>query len=259
MKQSIENPHGITVGGDPEIALYLGDEPISAHEIIPGTKEKPHKLASGACQLDGMAVEINIDPAKSEEEYEHNINSVIGEVRKIVPSKYSLRYVPCVQFSPLVLDRVPTFHKELGCNPDWNAYSGLINPSPMERLKLISNHRSFGGHISAGWTKDKDKEDPSHVLDCEMVIKNLDPFYMHIKEKVDADVLRAELYGKPGAYRPTPFGVEYRTPSNAWVGYPRMYRYMFGLVVSVINGMHNGLEFQVPKFKQEYLEQVRAD
>lgn len=259
MKQSIENPHGITVGGDPEIALYLGDEPISAHEIIPGTKEEPHKLASGACQLDGMAVEINIDPAKSEEEYEHNINSVIGEVRKIVPSKYSLRYVPCVQFSPLVLDRVPTFHKELGCNPDWNAYSGLINPSPMERLKLIPNHRSFGGHISAGWTKDKDKEDPSHVLDCEMVIKNLDPFYMHIKEKVDADVLRAELYGKPGAYRPTPFGVEYRTPSNAWVGYPRMYRYMFGLVVSVINGMHNGLEFQVPKFKQEYLEQVRAD
>jgi hypothetical protein len=52
------------IGADPE--FFLRDKAtgkfVSAHGLIPGTKRQPMKVDKGAVQVDGMALEFNIDP-----------------------------------------------------------------------------------------------------------------------------------------------------------------------------------------------------
>ena len=43
----------------------------------------------------------------------------------------------------------------------------------------------------------------------------------------DNDKLRREMYGKAGCYRPKPYGVEYRTLSNAWLKSEKLMRWVF--------------------------------
>ena len=249
----------ITCGGDPEYWIVDDNGPIPAHEFLPGTKEQPHKLPSGAVQVDGMAVEVNIDPASTAEEFEHNVHAVLGEVRKLVPPAYRFSYEPSVEFLGSTIARVPEVHKELGCSPDWNAYSGLQNISPMLELQKIPNVRSAGGHIAIGWGKDLDKTSQSHIWDCEIYIKTIDELYCTFKDMWDKDTIRSRLYGKPGAYRPTSFGVEYRTPSNAWLKYPRLYPFMFQLAYATFEGMLGDGTYKVPKIDSSMLETVRSD
>lgn len=244
----------ISIGGDPEFFLEKDGALRSAHNMVPGTKEEPFKLKHGAVQRDGCAVEFNIDPAYSADEYTHNICETLLEIRKIIPKQYKFVFKPAVTFNEIYFDRVvPKAAKELGCNPDFNAYTGLMNPSPGEIVKNYPTLRTGAGHITLGWTENQDKKDPAHFFDCCMVVKVLDELYMQTKPKFDKDTLRTTLYGNPGAFRPTPFGVEYRVPSNAWVKYPKMYPYMFNLAKCVIEGMDEG-EFNPPVFKEEYIQ-----
>ena len=53
----------ITVGADPELFVKKGRSFQSAYGMIPGTKQKPKKVIKGAVQVDGMALEFNIDRA----------------------------------------------------------------------------------------------------------------------------------------------------------------------------------------------------
>ena len=41
-------------------------------------------------------------------------------------------------------------------------------------------------------------------------------------DRSPASAVRKELYGKSGAYRPTPYGCEYRTLSNFWASHPKL-------------------------------------
>jgi hypothetical protein len=49
------------------------------------------------------------------------------------------------------------------------------------------------------------------------VVRVLDTLLLPLLLKQDKDVLRSTLYGKPGAMRIKPYGVEWRTPSNVWL------------------------------------------
>lgn len=240
----------VTIGCDPEFFLYKDGYPVSAHDIVPGTKEEPYKLSKGAVQRDGMAVEFNIDPASTPEEFADNVLTTIGDIRQMVPKEYKFKYYPSVEFKEYYYRMVPDGPKELGCNPDYNAYTGLINTNP--NVGLVGNPllRTGAGHIHLGWTADQDKKDPSHIWDCRQVVKMMDEFYGLVKPKIDLDTRREALYGAKGAFRPTTFGVEYRVPSNAWVRYPDLYPFIFSMAHSVVKGMETG-EFNCPKFSPE--------
>ena len=242
----------ITVGCDPELFLFRQGHPVSPHKLVPGTKEAPYKVKCGAVQLDGLAVEFNIDPAETADEFATNVDTVLSEVRRLIPNTYAMRFYPAVHFQPYEFNTAPDKCKELGCNPDYNAYTGLINENPNIAMSRDPYMRTGAGHIHIGWTKDEDKTDPGHMWDCCQVVKMLDEFYLHVKPQFDMDHQREKLYGAKGAFRPTTFGVEYRVPSNAWVRYPDLYPFIFTLAKATVEGMMSG-EYHIPKFDKKWI------
>lgn len=202
------------VGADPEVFVRDRDgNLVNAHGMIPGTKDDPHPVNGGAVQVDGMALEFNINPASSFEEFEDNILTVLSELEKMIPNGYSLDFSPVANFGEDYIKSQPEISRVLGCNPDFNASTGLQNPIPNAGLGF----RTASGHIHVGWTKDQDINHPEHIEACKMAVKQLDAV-LGIPSKIwDKDVVRSSMYGKMSAYRPKSYGVEYRTLSNTWV------------------------------------------
>ena len=54
------------------------------------------------------------------------------------------------------------------------------------------------------------------------IIQRCDLFLGVPSVLMDEGELRKQLYGKAGAFRPKPYGVEYRTLSNFWVFDPKL-------------------------------------
>ena len=235
----------ITVGIDPEFFLFDSKrkEHISAHDLVPGSKDKPHKLKDGAVQLDGTAVEFNINPASSAEEFKHNINSVLSEIRQMIPKRFEFSFKPSIRYSRRYWDTVvPDKSKELGCDPDFDAFG---SNKPNERPnpgKAYETMRTGAGHIHLGWTKVEDPLDQVHFWDCQVLVRNLNRWYSAFKPLFDKDRDRQMLYGAGAVFRPKFYGAEYRTPSNAWLNYPNLYDWIFNSVQSVYKSLEDGKE-----------------
>lgn len=75
----------ILVGCDPEVFVKQEGVFKSAHNLIKGDKKNPQKIKHGAVQVDGMALEFNIDPAASEQEFVFNVNQVFAALKAMVP------------------------------------------------------------------------------------------------------------------------------------------------------------------------------
>lgn len=218
----------VLIGADPEFFLKekRTGRNISAHGLVPGTKNKPHKLKRGALQLDGTAVEFNIDPAENAHEFKGNINSVLGQIRKLIPEKYDFNFSPAVKYGPKYFEKIPDDCKELGCNPDHDAYKqGALNPMP----NAAGTMRTGAGHIHVGFCQNADVKSPSHMVDCIWIVRNMDALLAPVEHLWDKDTLRRKMYGKPGAFRPKTYGVEYRALSNAWLNYPELYEFIFNV------------------------------
>ncbi len=68
----------VLVGADPEVFVKdASGQNVSGHGMVPGTKKKPHPVRSGAGQVDGTALEFNIEPSKTEEEFVSRIRIVM--------------------------------------------------------------------------------------------------------------------------------------------------------------------------------------
>ena len=219
----------ILIGCDPELFVQHRDSGdfISAWGLCQGNKSNPLPVEKGAVQVDGMALEFNIDPAECEDEFVRNIYTVLGEMGKYVPAEYKLSAVPTAEFSKEVWDHVPDEAKELGCDPDFSAYTGQENPKPDGNRTF----RTGAGHIHIGWTNLPDKNIPEHLYICRELIKAIDEAVQPYIKQHDPDKKRQELYGAPGCFRPKVYGVEYRSPSNFWVNDESHMRALYNLCV----------------------------
>lgn len=214
---------GFKFGCDPELFIIDGEgEFVCADGIIPGTKDAPYKVPFGAVQVDGMAAEFNTDPVSSFEEFDHNIVQVLKSLKSYLPKSHKLVAVPSATFSEKVWNAAPDNAKVLGCTPDFNAWTGTTNPPPNDPTNPTL--RTASGHIHIGWRDDGDSTDPSHVGHCQDLVKQLDYYLGAWSLAQDADPVRRRLYGKAGACRYKPYGVEYRVLSNFWVSNKDMRR-----------------------------------
>lgn len=204
----------LKVGADPELFLTVYDKLTSAHGVIPGNKEQPHPVSKGAIQVDGMALEFNINPSESREEFIGNIISTMNELRNHLPVGSNILIESTAEFGSEYINSQPLEARELGCSADFNAYEGgAKNPRPNGALPF----RTAAGHIHLGWTENQGTNNPEHLQLCCDVIKLMDLLIGVPSILIDPDVKRRTMYGQAGAFRPKGYGAEYRVLSNFWL------------------------------------------
>lgn len=205
------------LGTDPEMFLKLGGKAVSAHGLFPGTKHDPHPLDGGALQVDGLALEFNIDAAKTEDEFVANIKKVLAqtdEFIKAVDKDLCREFIPYVEFDPEYFASLPDESKILGCDPDYNGITGDRKPPP--EIGEV-NFRTAAGHIHIGWTSFEDISDPAHHEDCRFVSNYIGQRYFGPYKDYFTEQKRLQYYGGQYAFRPKSYGVEIRFPSNLWL------------------------------------------
>lgn len=225
------------VGCDPEVFVRNPNSGqfVSAHNMIKGDKKNPFKVPDGAVQVDGMALEFNIDPAEDAGQFVRNVKSVYNTLQGMVPG-YELVNHPFVDFGEEYMKTQPEEAKELGCDPDFNAWTSLENPRPDGERSF----RTAAGHIHIGWTEDMDVSDPSHFQDCIEVAKQMD-WALGVPSLLwDQEDRRRSMYGNWGAFRPKPYGCEYRTLSNAWLNSEALMEHIFNTVQLAMNDLAGG-------------------
>jgi hypothetical protein len=228
----------ITIGCDPELFVVTADgkQPRSAWGLIPGTKENPHPVKDGAVQVDGCALEFNTDPVDNADDFVQKIGSVMGQMRKMVPEALDFAIVPSVRFNGNHFRALPDEAKELGCTPDFNAYTMAENPRPDNQTTM----RTASGHIHIGGFPTDDPMSAEHQTRCATLVKQLDAYLGLPSLLFDNDTKRRKMYGAAGAYRPKPYGVEYRVLSNAWLLTEARQRFVFNQTVKAVNALIAG-------------------
>ena len=228
----------ITIGADPELFVIDGDEPVPVIGKLGGTKDQPIRVECGAVQEDNVLAEFNIDPAHTEKEFIHNINTVMGEMQARLP-KFELRIASSLHFSQEILMKAGKQAIEFGCNPDLNAWTGGLNKPPNPYTTL----RTAGGHVHVGY----DVPDMNNRLE---VIKMMDILIGIPSVILDPDRERRRMYGRAGACRVKDYGVEYRVLSNFWLQNEKLMSWVYRHAVESVENIK-----QLP----EYLKGFDSD
>lgn len=212
-----------TLGADPEIFLVDAQGNFkSAIGIIPGNKHRPSpvkELGKGfAIQADNVLCEYNI-PALNVQGRSVTAQSgfvdlnrkILSYIKDFILSPRGLNYKIIASASmPEEELNHPDAHV-FGCEPDYNVYALDDNPRP---CSTDANLRSAGGHIHLGGLMSK--------VEKIVLGRWLDVVLAAPMTTIDLDVRRRELYGKAGAIRFKPYGMEYRTLSNYWLTSDRL-------------------------------------
>lgn len=202
-----------TLGYDVEVFLMAeSGNPLPACGLVPGTKWEPARFPfktnkGHTIQCDNVALEIGVPYAVSRVAWNNIVNNSNRYAHKYVLENLRLGGISSVaswEFEDEELTHPDAW--VFGCEPDINAWTGEINPKPHA---AEPNLRSCGGHVHIGIPNMSSK-------DKFRLIQLLDYYLGFPLSLSDPDRRRQQLYGKPGAMRFKPYGVEYRTPSNWW-------------------------------------------
>lgn len=217
------------IGADPEFFVKKGNSFISGHIFECGTKIIPMRTKHGFVQVDGLALEANITPAETREQFVSGVLGVMSDLTEIVSKKgCSIVAQPVAEFNPKYIRKLPGPVRALGCNPDFNAYSLGENPPP----DASADFRTGAGHIHVGWTQNADLGDFEHFQLCAHLARQMDYFVGLRTLKFDPDNRRRDLYGRAGAFRPKHYGMEYRVPSSVWCSDPKLMEEVYDATVA---------------------------
>lgn len=225
------------LGADPEVFINKPTGLLAACGKIGGTKTSPLQLPNMpvgfTIQEDNVAVEFGIPPAKTEPEFITSILDVqkvgLQYIReKAVNKRLNFSKLSCTVFPEKQLKHPGAL--VFGCEPDFNAWTGQQNPYIIISDPLL---RSAGGHIHVETTLDKAK-----VIKAMDITVGLASLFLDAK-----GTQRRALYGKAGAMRPKPYGVEYRVPSNFWIFSENLISSMWFRTKHALNLVEDGVSF----------------
>lgn len=209
----------ITLGSDPE--LFLRDSRTGAAVpvvgLIGGTKDEPIRMegmaAGFAVQEDNVMLEFNIPPAVGGSRFARRIQQGLNHIDHLVRTRlphHELDVGACTRL--FSYEQLNTKQAMLfGCSPDFNAYE-QGQPWPTVKPVVLEDEegawRFAGGHVHIGYE--------SSVPD--FVAASFADVYLGLPSAgLDQQGKRRTLYGQAGRYRPTDYGIEYRTLSNFWI------------------------------------------
>lgn len=224
-----------TIGTDQEMFAVREKDYISAIPLIKGTKEDPEPLPSGgSIQHDNVAVEFAIDPATSKVDLIQKIGNALQDVMNYLPYDVKIDVTPSAVFPDDQLKDPEA--SEIGCDPDFDAWDGGKKNEPPQGFAK-QPMRTAGGHIHVGFVKGSRNNFLESKLGRIHIVKMFDLFHGVVFSVLDSSteaLRRRELYGKPGCYRLTNYGVEYRTLSNFWINSPELVALVYHLTNDVL-------------------------
>lgn len=211
----------VTLGADPE--FFLAD--VRTGGVIPACGlfggEKGNAIPIPGLdvkgfgyQEDNVMLEFNIPPTTSPSIFAKHISSAMTRLRKFIQDKDASLVIDKESARLFRMDQLQhPKAREFGCSPDFNAYAQGAPFEPVNPAVLMEGEdaawRFAGGHIHIGYDR---KDVPDFV-----VAAFADVFIGLNLVPLDFQGYRRTYYGTPGRYRPTPYGIEYRTPSNFWL------------------------------------------
>jgi len=220
---------GFNLGSDPEIFLEDGEgHLLPAFEVLPNKKHGLEILSNCGnygttcgynkgekAYWDGFQAEFSTFASCclswQVDSIHFGLETVLRHVREKFPkAKFSTQTV--VPIPEDMMARANDEQAGLGCMPSKNAYGATgVTPTAGRAWPI----RCVGGHMHFG--------DPRLHAHAEKHIKFLDKtlgiLLVSMNENWD-NPLRRRAYGLAGEYRTPYHGLEYRTPSNAWMFHP---------------------------------------
>src|SRR5882672_10432246 len=101
MNSSAEVMMTLKVGADPEIFVKKSGVYVSGHSFPCGSKYNPKKTKHGSVQVDGLALEFNVNPAANKKEFVRNVHNAYEDLKQIVQGhdrEATLEAIPTVHF-----------------------------------------------------------------------------------------------------------------------------------------------------------------
>jgi len=194
-----------TIGSDPEFFIEKDGEILPSFMFLNGTKSEPEDYKNGFALLkDNLLVEGNIPPATEKEEFIGNMELLKSLIQDILEAKGA----------KLLSDDVQEYKEEyiftedgmeFGCSNYLNPYKQEIVATP----QLTTNKRVAGFHIHIGYTI-LDENYSKRYID-QLLAKAFDYFVTIPSDKVYYSKYRRKNYGDYGSFRPTIYGLEFRS------------------------------------------------
>ncbi len=228
------------LGGDPEFFVANSRGKIlSADKFFPG-KGEPIRIDSDHAHqsrlfFDGIQAEIAIAQHSCREYLADNAQQCLSHVYRHIPKDHKIVIKPASKIDMGVIKGASEEARIFGCEPDFNAYTRSVNTPEMDASR--HPYRYAGGHMHFGISSPyRDKDSP------EFLMAKMEEGHIRIVRFMDlllsiptlildsgaGSKRRRDKYGKAGCFRPTPYGIEYRTPSCWWLQSPLTMSLVYG-------------------------------
>lgn len=226
------------IGSDPEVFLQnrVTKDVVSAIPFVPGDKHNPYQipeLSEGhMIQTDNIMVEYCLPPTSDWKILKESFERCVRYTNKTIPGELEVIVKASARVRTQYLQDEQA--KKFGCDPDYNAWTDRLNEAPDSKTNL----RTCGGHIHIGY------DNPDMEISIKLV-KALDIFLGVPSILLDPDKERKKMYGKAGAYRLKPYGVEYRGLSNYWLAEDDSLKLIFNgvrMAVAMMNSSDSYLD-----------------
>lgn len=233
-----------SLGSDPEFFLKdESDQFVSGHYITEGKKDSPEPLEREGFNLftDNLAVEGNIPPARSYEEFEQNMLYLIDQIRTRA-EKYDLSIVHAGQarFNDEYCRSIQG--QEFACSSALYAWQGTYYKS-FDSVSIHPNKtpsfadtdmRSAGFHIHIGYHVDERTYEDYMVYDI-ILVKLFDLFVTLPALKIQqSEKFREENFGILSNFRSKPYGVECRSLSS-YFSHPIYYEWIWNQLMEMFD------------------------
>jgi hypothetical protein len=208
----------ISIGSDPEVMLREKSTGriIAACGLIGGTKGKAKQmngLPEGyGVQEDNVMVEFNIPPVTSAREFTRANHGALDWIESYLEVHYPHLELDNKASRVLLHDQLESPQAAtFGCSVDYNAHANGEQAQGIDPRRLETAEGAWrfnGAHVHLGYDCDVPKYVAAQFADVFMGLPSIG---------LDVQGLRRTAYGAAGRFRPTPYGIEYRTLSNFWL------------------------------------------
>lgn len=241
-----------TIGSDPEFFVKNKNGILNAIPIIKHSVHNRKKINGYEFYYDNVLAEFTIKPASNAEEFENNIEEGFNIYSNIL-NPYNLSTYTAYKFEKKQLRSIES--KLAGCNPDNCVYEMEMKTpegTVLENGNWIfkDNIRCAGGHVHIGNQMLTGENALICVRFCDLFLG----IASVVLDKSEGSLLRKNLYGRPGRYRYTSYGVEYRTLSNFWLTNRKLIRLVFFLTNSICDIIENSNYKKIMDINKHALE-----